>query len=316
MTSGISAIGGSARKKLISGSMKRRTLRYQPSTKPTGTRDQDAERDAEEHALRRHPDVQRQPLPGESHELLRHRQRGGHQRRVDQPAVVNSGPDEDQERPGCDGQGDVTEKSQLVPLVPVTRARPVRHFAHATSTINGTLCTIVFCPKTFARRRRYRRAAVCRWRTARRRTIAANRRRAPRPIASALPPTRLPYAAATRRRQRSAAGAALKDAPVRKDRRGPPDPAPGVGFRRSREAAPASRTSRGLAYSFVAAGRSRRIPTFQRRRATPPTRRVLRAWQGWAACVGPITGTLATPEGTSRSGCAAAIGGDCIPIYT
>ena len=37
MTSGISAIGGSARKKLISGSMNIRTFLYQPSTKPAGT---------------------------------------------------------------------------------------------------------------------------------------------------------------------------------------------------------------------------------------------------------------------------------------
>src|SRR6478735_8854200 len=37
MTSGISAIGGSARKKLISGSTKRRTGLYQPTRKPTGT---------------------------------------------------------------------------------------------------------------------------------------------------------------------------------------------------------------------------------------------------------------------------------------
>src|SRR5665213_3907877 len=37
MTSGISAIGGSARKKFSSGSMNIRTLRYQPSTKPAGT---------------------------------------------------------------------------------------------------------------------------------------------------------------------------------------------------------------------------------------------------------------------------------------
>src|SRR5689334_4690261 len=37
MTSGISAIGGSARKKLISGSTKRRTGLYHPTRKPTGT---------------------------------------------------------------------------------------------------------------------------------------------------------------------------------------------------------------------------------------------------------------------------------------
>ena len=37
MTSGISAIGGSARKKLITGSMKVRRPLYQPRQKPTGT---------------------------------------------------------------------------------------------------------------------------------------------------------------------------------------------------------------------------------------------------------------------------------------
>jgi hypothetical protein len=36
MTSGMSAIGGKARKKLITGSMKARTCLYQPSTNPTG----------------------------------------------------------------------------------------------------------------------------------------------------------------------------------------------------------------------------------------------------------------------------------------
>ena len=37
ITSGMSAMGGSTRKKLIKGSMKRRTPGYQPRTKPTGT---------------------------------------------------------------------------------------------------------------------------------------------------------------------------------------------------------------------------------------------------------------------------------------
>ena len=85
MTSGISAIGGSARKKLISGSMNVRTLLVPAEHEADRYGDQHAQCYADHDALRGHPDVGQQlALRQVGPEHFQHRRRRRQQGRVDQ----------------------------------------------------------------------------------------------------------------------------------------------------------------------------------------------------------------------------------------